>query len=101
LSYSKAELEGFLREAGLGASEAGKRVSAYSKGMRQKVGIALAMAKKAKALLLDEPTSGLDPKASNEVFGVAEAVERRGCGDPDGDARSVPCEGNGQPGSGL
>jgi ABC-2 type transport system ATP-binding protein len=34
--------------------------------MRQKVGIAIAIAKKAKALLLDEPTSGLDPKASNE-----------------------------------
>ena len=34
--------------------------------MRQKVGIAVAVAKSAKALLLDEPTSGLDPKASNE-----------------------------------
>ena len=38
----------------------------YSKGMRQKVGVAIALAKQAKALLLDEPTSGLDPKASNE-----------------------------------
>jgi ABC-2 type transport system ATP-binding protein len=34
--------------------------------MRQKVGIAIALAKHAKALLLDEPTSGLDPKAANE-----------------------------------
>jgi ABC-2 type transport system ATP-binding protein len=34
--------------------------------MRQKVGIAIATAKRARALLLDEPTSGLDPKASNE-----------------------------------
>jgi ABC-2 type transport system ATP-binding protein len=34
--------------------------------MRQKVGVAIALAKQAKALLLDEPTSGLDPKASNE-----------------------------------
>ncbi len=34
--------------------------------MRQKVGIAIALAKRAKAVLMDEPTSGLDPKASNE-----------------------------------
>lgn len=66
MTYSKAELIRFLGEAGLGETDAGKKVGAYSKGMRQKVGIALAMAKKAKALLLDEPTSGLDPKASNE-----------------------------------
>ena len=64
--YSQGQLLGFLKEAGLAAEAAGKRISAYSKGMRQKVGIAIAIAKRAKALLLDEPTSGLDPKASNE-----------------------------------
>ncbi len=64
--YTRAVLLGFLGEAGLAAEAAEKRVSAYSKGMRQKVGIAIAIAKEAKALLLDEPTSGLDPKAANE-----------------------------------
>jgi len=43
-----------------------RRASGYSKGMRQKVGLALAIAKQARALLLDEPTSGLDPQASAE-----------------------------------
>ena len=65
-AHTKTELLGFLEEAGLARADADKRVGAYSKGMRQKVGIAIAIAKKARALLLDEPTSGLDPKASNE-----------------------------------
>jgi ABC-2 type transport system ATP-binding protein len=55
-----------LHQAGLDVSAADKAVAAYSKGMRQKVGVAIALAKRATALLLDEPTSGLDPKASNE-----------------------------------
>lgn len=55
-----------MQEVGLDPSAADKRVAAYSKGMRQKVWIAVALAKQAKALLLDEPTSGLDPYAAAE-----------------------------------
>jgi ABC-2 type transport system ATP-binding protein len=60
------ELLELLVLAGLAREAAFKRVAGYSKGMRQKVGIAIAMAKNARALLLDEPTSGLDPQAANE-----------------------------------
>lgn len=66
---SRSELAAILVEAGLQREAVDRRVGTYSKGMRQKVAIALAMAKEAEALLLDEPTSGLDPKAANE-FGV-------------------------------
>ena len=55
-----------LSQAGLPTSSVHRRASTYSKGMRQKVGVALAIAKGAKVLLLDEPTSGLDPQASAE-----------------------------------
>lgn len=64
--YSKERLENLLLQSGLQADFMNRRVNSYSKGMRQKVGIALARAREAKVLLLDEPTSGLDPKASNE-----------------------------------
>jgi len=76
--HSDAELRGFLEEAGLARGEADKRVGAYSKGMRQKVGIAIAIAKKARALLLDEPTSGLDPKASNEFSALLKKLSASG-----------------------
>lgn len=77
-NYSKAELSAFLSKAGLQASAHEQRVGGYSKGMRQKVGIAIAIAKKAKALLLDEPTSGLDPKASNEFSEILKELSQSG-----------------------
>lgn len=64
--HTQAEIYALLERAGLAREAADRRVGTYSKGMRQKVGIALALATEAKALLLDEPTSGLDPQASHE-----------------------------------
>ena len=76
--YTEAELLQFLARAGLPDDAPRRRVGGYSKGMRQKVGIAIALAKQAKALLLDEPTSGLDPKASNEFSDLLRQLSLEG-----------------------
>jgi ABC-2 type transport system ATP-binding protein len=67
LKYTKSDLEKFLSTCRLETKAQAKKVSGYSKGMRQKVGIAIAYAKKAQVYLMDEPASGLDPLASNEL----------------------------------
>lgn len=67
LRYSKEQLIHFLKECGLQENSIHKSTGTYSKGMRQKVGIAIAYSKKAKILLMDEPASGLDPLASKEL----------------------------------
>jgi ABC-2 type transport system ATP-binding protein len=77
-NYSRGEYQTFLTDAGLEGDAHEKRISAYSKGMRQKVGIALALAKDAQVLLLDEPTSGLDPKASNEFSELLTKLSKKG-----------------------
>ena len=76
--YVDTELRRFLTDAGLQPEAHDRRVSGYSKGMRQKVGIAIALAKRAKALLLDEPTSGLDPSASHEFSRLLGQMRERG-----------------------
>jgi ABC-2 type transport system ATP-binding protein len=67
-SAPRAHIEALLLRAGLPAEAFGRQAHTYSKGMRQKVGIVMALAKGAQVLVLDEPTSGLDPQAS-KVFG--------------------------------
>ena len=76
--YGDDELVQCLSLAGLQTDAHRNRVGAYSKGMRQKVGIAIALAKKAKVLLLDEPTSGLDPKAANEFSDILRTLSAGG-----------------------
>lgn len=74
----RERLMGLWGEVGLDTAAAHKRVSAYSKGMRQKVWIAVALAKQAKALLLDEPTSGLDPQAASEFSALLKRASQAG-----------------------
>lgn len=78
MTYPKEELAAFLSECGLQSPAHHKQTASYSKGMRQKVGIAIAYAKKAKVYLLDEPASGLDPLASNELSALLQKLAAEG-----------------------
>jgi ABC-2 type transport system ATP-binding protein len=72
------QIEDALIQTGLQKSAWLKPLSSYSKGMRQKVGIAFAILRQAKVLLLDEPTSGLDPSATREFIKIIELLAQRG-----------------------
>lgn len=78
LKYKNEELEELLFECGLEVDAHNKITSEYSKGMRQKVGIAIALAKDASIYLLDEPASGLDPLASNELSEMLKKLASKG-----------------------
>jgi ABC-2 type transport system ATP-binding protein len=55
-----------------------QRVKNFSKGMRQKLGISIAIIKDAPAVLLDEPTAGLDPKAAEEFLEILTELKKEG-----------------------
>ena len=76
--YNDEALSKILNDCGLDSDAIYKKVGSYSKGMRQKVGIAIAFAKKAKVLLLDEPASGLDPLASTELSSTLKSLAKKG-----------------------
>ena len=78
LSLNYIKLSELLNECGLENVAHNKQTSEYSKGMRQKVGIAIALAKNAKIYLLDEPASGLDPMASNELSVILKKLSSNG-----------------------
>jgi ABC-2 type transport system ATP-binding protein len=60
-------IEQALNTVGL-LAEAQKKIGAYSRGMRQRLGIAEILIKEPKVAFLDEPTLGLDPKATNRMM---------------------------------
>lgn len=77
-TYPEQVLSQYLTQCGLQPDAHRKRLSGFSKGMRQKVGIAIALAKNADAILMDEPTSGLDPKATDEFTELVKSLGAAG-----------------------
>jgi ABC-2 type transport system ATP-binding protein len=73
-----SRLEALLDRVELARTAAHSPIERYSKGMRQKVGLAIALAKDARALLLDEPLSGLDPQAANEFCALLQKLASAG-----------------------
>ncbi len=67
-----------MRRVSLQEKAFDQRVKNFSKGMRQKLGIAIAIVKDAPAVLLDEPTSGLDPKAASEFLDIMAELRTEG-----------------------
>jgi ABC-2 type transport system ATP-binding protein len=55
-----------------------KRVATYSRGMRQRLGIAEIVMKRAEVAILDEPTSGLDPHATYELLEMIRGLKKAG-----------------------
>jgi ABC-2 type transport system ATP-binding protein len=55
-----------------------KRVGTFSRGMRQRLGLAEILMKKAEIAILDEPTTGLDPQASAELLDMIRSLKRDG-----------------------
>lgn len=74
----RAALDAALDQVALPAAARGRRMQAYSKGMRQKTAIALALLRDTPILLLDEPTSGLDPVAIDEFHAMVQALAAAG-----------------------
>ncbi len=69
------KLEGVLDQVGL-LSEAHKRVGAYSRGMRQRLGIAEVLLKEPQLAFLDEPTVGLDPDGTQRMLEFIRTLSR-------------------------
>lgn len=75
---ARDEIVEALAAAGLQERAFDQRLGGFSKGMRQKVAIAVALLRQVPVLLLDEPTSGLDPRATADFNALLHAVRARG-----------------------
>jgi len=72
-----ARIVAALERVGL-AGDADRRVAAFSRGMRQRLGLAEIVLKRARIAILDEPTSGLDPQATENFLGLIGSLRHDG-----------------------
>ncbi len=75
---TRGECREALLRVGLHEAFHNKRLKDFSKGMRQKCGIAIAILKNASTIILDEPTSGLDPQAGHEFSQLVRSLRDEG-----------------------
>lgn len=73
-----AQIDELLERVGL-ATAAERRVKTYSKGMRQRLGLAQALLGQPRLVLLDEPTTGLDPAATRDFYTMVKELRDNGC----------------------
>lgn len=73
----RSQASRLLERVGLGAAK-DRRVSTYSKGMRQRLGLAQALLASPELVVLDEPTAGLDPQATRELYDVVAELRANG-----------------------
>jgi Cu-processing system ATP-binding protein len=79
LKGEPARLAGdLLARVGLGSEAMKRRIGTYSKGMRQRVGLAQALIGRPRLMVLDEPTSGLDPVSRREFYAILDELARDG-----------------------
>lgn len=76
--YGADDYHRVLDRVGLAREFHRKKLRGFSKGMRQKCGIAIAILKDAPAILLDEPTAGLDPKAGHDFLRLLDELRGEG-----------------------
>jgi ABC-2 type transport system ATP-binding protein len=77
-NISREEYYDVMRRVGLQEKAFEMKLKNFSKGMRQKLGISIAIIKDAPNILLDEPTSGLDPKAASEFLKILSGLRDEG-----------------------
>ena len=75
---TKEDYDAAMRRVGLQEEAFRRRVKSFSKGMRQRLGIAIAIMKNAKLVLLDEPTSGLDPRGGADFLELLRGLKAEG-----------------------
>ncbi len=74
-NVSAKRIDELLSLVGL-LNEAEKKVGTYSKGMRQRLGIAEVLVKEPRLVFLDEPTIGLDPDGTNRMLDLISSLSR-------------------------